>query len=294
MTKRLQTVLVAGATGYLGQHLVKAFHMAGYRVHALARTPEKLIAIDRYIDEIVMAEVTRPDTLTDVMRGVDLVVSAVGITRQQDGLTYMDVDYRANRNLLDEALAASVSRFAYIHVLNAEKMPNVAMARAKARFARELADADIASTVICPSGFYSDLVEILEMAKSGRIYLFGDGESRISPIDGADLAEAAVAAIERCEPRIEIGGSKSFSLNEVAQFAFDVVERPARITHVPIPIASSLVGLAKLLGAENKVGAIEFFLAASRLDMTAPPYGTISLSNFFTQGVNFASRDELS
>ena len=42
MSSKQQTVLVVGATGYLGGHLVKAFHAAGYTVHALARSPEKL------------------------------------------------------------------------------------------------------------------------------------------------------------------------------------------------------------------------------------------------------------
>jgi uncharacterized protein YbjT (DUF2867 family) len=285
-------VLVAGATGYLGQHMVKAFHEAGYRVLALVRTPEKLIALDRWIDEIVFAEVTKPETLAGRMRGVDLVVSAVGITRQRDGLSYADVDYRANRNLLDEALLQGVERFAYVHVLNAEKMPNVAMARAKARFARELEEAPVASTVICPSGFYSDLAEILSMAKSGRVYLFGDGEARISPIDGSDLAHAALATIEEGGARIEIGGPKSFTHNEVARLAFDIVDRPERITHIPIGLAEATIRLAKFFGAENEVGAIEFFLAASRLDMTAPPYGSVSLAQFFSRAHDGGERGE--
>ena len=283
MTDSKQTVLIAGATGYLGTHLVTACHAAGFRVVALARQPEKLIALNHAIDEIVFAEATDPATFSGQMRGVDLVISALGITRQKDGLTYEEVDYQANRNLLDEALAAGVPQFAYIHVLNAEKMPNVAMARAKSRFTKELAQADIQSTIICPSGFYSDLVEILDMAKSGRVYLFGDGEARMSPIDGADLAEAALSAIESGQPRIEIGGPQSFTQNEIAELAFEVVERPVRITRIPLALADGAIKLAKLFGAEAKVSAVEFFVAASKLDMTAPPYGTISLPRFFTQ-----------
>ncbi|MEM8985516.1 MAG: NmrA family NAD(P)-binding protein [Pseudomonadota bacterium] len=44
------TVLVVGATGYLGGHLIQAFHRAGYSVHALARTPDKLERLSSYID----------------------------------------------------------------------------------------------------------------------------------------------------------------------------------------------------------------------------------------------------
>jgi nucleoside-diphosphate-sugar epimerase len=37
-----KNVLIAGATGYLGQRLIKAYAEAGYSVRALARAPEKL------------------------------------------------------------------------------------------------------------------------------------------------------------------------------------------------------------------------------------------------------------
>ena len=38
-----------------------------------------------------------------VCEDIDVVISTVGITRQKDGMTYMDVDFQANANLIDEA-----------------------------------------------------------------------------------------------------------------------------------------------------------------------------------------------
>ena len=75
----------------------------------------------------------------------------------------MDVDYGANRNLLDEAKqSGSVSHFIYTHVLNADKMLHVELIAAKHRFVSELKSEyeetrKIRPCVVCPSGFYSGL-----------------------------------------------------------------------------------------------------------------------------------------
>lgn len=278
-TKR--TVLIAGATGYLGRHLISAYHGAGYRVFALARRPEALIDLDKQIDEIVYGEATKPQTLSGVMKDVNLVVSALGITRQVDGLSYEQVDYQANRHLLDAALESNVSQFLYVHVKNAELMPDVEMAAAKARFAADLDAADIHSTIVAPSGFFSDLVEVLDMARKGRVYLFGDGRALISPIDGRDLAEACVMASAAGSARIEVGGPEVLSLNETAEIAFAALRKKPRITHIPIAPVRAALSVAKWLGFNQEVGALDFFVVASRLDMSAPAYGSRTLGQFF-------------
>ena len=49
--------------------------------------------------------------------------------------------------------------------------------------------------VIRPTGYFSDMSENLKMAKSGRVYLIGDGYHKINPIHGADLAKVCVDAV---------------------------------------------------------------------------------------------------
>lgn len=281
MTQNRRTVLVAGATGYLGKHLVKAYAEAGYRVRALARSPEKLDQLGDQLDDVIVGQATDADSLKGCCDGVDLVVSALGITRQKDGLSYDQVDYGANRNLLNEAIAAGVDRFAYIHVLNAERMSGSAMARAKAQFAFELGAAPIASTIIRPSGFFSDLIEVLQMAQAGRVYLFGDGQSQISPIDGADLAALCVRATETGLDQLDAGGPETFTQNEIARLAFDVLNAPQAITHVPVSLGKAAIALAKIVGFGSAAGPLEFFLNASVLDMSAPPHGELCLRDAF-------------
>ncbi|MCA9925130.1 MAG: SDR family oxidoreductase, partial [Anaerolineales bacterium] len=143
-----QKVLVVGATGYLGQFVVKALKEAGYWVRALSRTEQKIEAVRPFIDDLFIGEATNPASLTGICDNIDIVFSSLGITRQKDGLTYMDVDYQANKNILDLALAAQVQQFMYISALHADKLHHVQILAAKERFVDELMAANIDHLII--------------------------------------------------------------------------------------------------------------------------------------------------
>jgi len=101
-------IVLAGATGYLGKHVAKELMKQQYPATILVRDKSKVPADLKKLETLV-AEVTKPDTLNGVMDNADVVVSTIGITKQKDGLTYMDVDYQANLNLLNEAKKAGVT-----------------------------------------------------------------------------------------------------------------------------------------------------------------------------------------
>ncbi len=273
-----KSYLIAGATGYLGKHLVRAAKSAGHHVRALARSPRN---VPSCADEIITAEATNVDSLKGICDGVDVVVSALGITRQRDGLSYEDVDYAANKNILDEAQRAGVKRFGYVHVLNANQMLHVPMVRVKSRFVDELRRSSIDSTVICPSGFYSDIEEVFAMARRGRVYLFGDGSSQASPIGGRDMADACISAVDSGRDELDVGGPETLSFQQMAELAFDVLGKPAKVTHIPLRLGTLGVAAAKLLGFAKAVGPFEFFVAASALDMCAPHHGSLRLREHF-------------
>ena len=127
----MKKVLVAGATGYLGQHIVKELKRQGFWVRALARKADKLESLSDYIDEKFIGEVTDSNSIREICKDIDIVFSSIGITKQKDNLTYMDVDYQGNKNLLEEAKKEGVSKFIYVSVFNAEKMRNLKGIQAK-------------------------------------------------------------------------------------------------------------------------------------------------------------------
>ena len=277
----MKKVLVAGATGYLGQFVVKALNAKGYWVRALGRSAAKLAPVEEYADELFVGEVTDPESLTGLCDGIDIVFSSVGITRQKDGLTYKDVDYQANRNLLTIAEASGASRFMYVHVLNAERLQHVAMIQAKQAFVDELKRSTLDHTVICPTGFFSDMEEFLKMARSGRVYLFGDGSNRINPIHGADLAEFCVGALESREQQLDVGGPEEFTYREIAELAFDTLDRPEKITCISKPLVSATVGALRWLSPAKVYGPLEFMASVMTMDVIGEANGQRRLADHF-------------
>ena len=238
-------VLVAGATGYLGHFLVRTLHERGYRVRALSRSEEKLSEIRSAIDEVFIGEVTKPETLKGVADNVNVVISAIGVTRQKEGFTYQDVDYQGNVNLLKEAQTSRVRKFIYVSALIAKDMQNLKIVQAKEGFVKALRESGIDYAVIRPNGYFSDMREFLKMAGQGRVLLFGRGEYRINPIHGKDVAEICVSAIDGTEREISFGGPKVYTHREIAEAAFRALDKAPKISCIPTFVAKIALNVSE-------------------------------------------------
>lgn len=277
----MMRVLLAGSTGYLGAHVARELHGRSMHFKAIARSPEKLKGGGIEPSEVLKAELTDPESIRGCCEGIDVVISTVGITRQKDGLTYMDVDYQANVNLLREAKKSGVRKFVYVGVLNGEKLRDLKICEAKELFVEELKKSGMDYCIVRPNGFFSDMSEFFDMAKKGRIFLFGNGELRSNPIHGQDLAEVCVDAIERSDKEIDIGGPETLTQIEIASMAFEVLGTAAKITHIPDWVRLAILKLVRRLTPAKVHGPIEFFMTVMAMDMLAPEYGNHTLREHF-------------
>ena len=276
-------VLLAGATGYLGQHLVQSMQKRSINFSAIARKPEKLYNLGLSPHQIITAEVTKPLTFIGQFEGCDTLISTVGITRQKDGLSYMDVDYQANVNLLQEAIKAGVKKFVYVSVLNGQFHRDLKILEAKEKFVDLLKSSGLDYIVIRPNGFFSDMGDFLEMAKGGRVYLFGDGNNKVNPIHGADLANVILDELYQANVEIEVGGPDILMHNEIAELALTLFAKRRRITHFPDWLRTAAIWLLRMLSSPKFYGPYEFFLTMMAEDQIAPRYGVRRLSAHFIE-----------
>jgi len=276
-------VLVAGASGYLGGFAVREFKSRGCIVRALVRSAGKSEKIREHIDELFFGEITDPESIRGACDNLDAVFSTVGITRQKDGLTYMDVDYQGNLNLLREAIEACVEKFVYVSVFNAEKLEDLKIVRAKRRFEEALKESSMDYTIVRPNGFFSDMLDYLEMARKGRGWVFGSGQNRINPIHGRDLAEVCAIALESDETLIDAGGPEILTHNQILSEAFDVMAKPVKISRVPIWARDLVLKGLRLFTSVRTYGPLEFFMTVLATDMVAPKTGQHRLRSFFEQ-----------
>ena len=109
MTNPGMTVLVVGATGSIGRLVVEEALLQGHSVRALVRTPDKARKLPREA-QVVLGDVTHPDTLPGAVDGVDAIVFTLG----SDGAGKVgaeSVDYGGVRNVL-AALGPRTARIA--------------------------------------------------------------------------------------------------------------------------------------------------------------------------------------
>lgn len=278
-------ILLAGATGYLGSYVLNALIEKQNQVVAIVRNPDKLLNTNENYLEIKQAEVIKPETLRDICKGIDTVISTVGITRQKDGLTYMDVDYQANMNLLKEAKKAGVKHFVYVSAINGNKYRNLKIFEAKEKFVDALKVSGLNYTIVRPNGFFSDMKDFLQMAKSGRVYLFGSGHQKFNPIHGKDLATFIVDNVEETNKELTIGGPDVLSLNEISELALNAFNKPIKIIHLPDWMRKLSIWSLRTFTSVKTYGPIEFFLTLMAEDNIAPTYGVQRLKDFYFKEV---------
>ena len=282
----MKKVLLAGATGYLGKYIAAELITQNYSTLVLIRNSEKFKAFNIQVDEIIKAKVTEKSTLINCCENVEVVISTVGITKQKDGLNYLDVDFHANMNLLDEAKRSGVKKFIYVSVLNGDKLRYLKICEAKEKFVDELRNSGLDYCIIRPSGFFSDMSEFLRMANKGKIYLFGDGNQKLNPIHGEDLARVCVSAVDKSEKEIDVGGPETLTQNKIADLAFIAVDKDPKIVHIPDFFRRMILKVGRLFMSSQSFGPVEFFMNAMAMDMVAPRYGTHHLIDFFKENKN--------
>jgi len=277
-------VLVAGATGYLGRYVVAELHSRGHLVRAVARDRDRACregpwgspSLDGLVDEWALGNVTDPRFTRDLAADVEHVVSTLGVTRQK--ADPWQIDNLANLAILTSALKHA-SSFTYINTLGGDRCP-ARLTRAKSAFAQTLSVAEINSQIINPPAYFSDMTEVLAMARRGLVAVFRP-EARINPIHGADLAAYVVDRTEEGRTGTwDVGGPDVLSWRELAHLAFDAVGKRSHVLTVPawaLPPALRLTGLFSPRLADTA----RFMAWNMTRDCVAPTTGTHHLADFY-------------
>lgn len=290
-TKR---VVVAGATGYLGRHVVRALHRDGWRVRALVRDPARLGTARDACDEIFVGEATRPETLTGLFDGADAAFSSIGIRHFKRRPTFREVDGQANLNLVEAAEATGVRRYVFVSVLDGEEVRSLSpLVEARERVVDRLGQSPMGATILRPTGFFNDMAEYLQMARRGRVWLIGDGSTRLNPIHGADLADVAAQVLADPDPPNvrSVGGPDTFTQREIAKLAFDVLGTPVHTGRLPVWLVTAL-GYAATPISPNAGAILRMFALLGRRDAVGEPVGTHRLRDAFVELAHAGRLDE--
>ena len=120
---RAQSILVTGATGYIGGRLIALLEARGLHVRCLARQPEKLRPRVREQTEIVQGDVLNPASLDEALKGIHTGYYLVHL--MAGSKDFEKEDRQAAKNFADAAVRAGVRRIIYMGGLGDENAPDL-------------------------------------------------------------------------------------------------------------------------------------------------------------------------
>ena len=149
------TVLVAGATGFLGSEICRQLISKNKNVKGLVRTtsdPNKVAQLKESGVETIEGDLKNKDSLKNALRGVSAIISTVSSTlSRQEGDSIQTVDDEGQNNLIDAAITAGVSQFVYISFC---AMPGECpLQTAKRKVEKHLAESGLNYTILQPTYF---------------------------------------------------------------------------------------------------------------------------------------------
>ncbi|MBU9763534.1 NAD-dependent epimerase/dehydratase family protein [Mycobacterium sp. TNTM28] len=219
-----RTVLVTGATGTLGHHVVPEATEAGHHVRALSRR-------DRVGYTGVhwhQADLLKPDTLDAALDGVDVVVHCA---TQATGTK----DIRAARNLIEAVRRRGVGHLVYISIVGIEDIP-LPYYKTKLRVEQALASSGIGHTILRATQFH-ELIEKMFSAQRFSPVLWALRGVSFQPIDTRDVASRLVSLID-AEPagRVpDIGGPSVHSHPDLGRMYLSAHNSHRRVARFTIP-----------------------------------------------------------
>lgn len=235
-------VLVTGATGFIGRHVVRSLWEAGHSVRVYVRPRSNAGHLVTYGVEIIRGELWERPGLERAFRYSDSVVHLVGVIADRKGATLEQVIAGGARAVVEGAKAAGVKKFLHMSALGTRPGAPSRYHRAKLAAEEAVRASGIPFTIFRPSivfgpgeRFFSE-----NLAGTARVLpvipVPGSGENRFQPVAVGDVARAFVRALEGTEnlgKTYELGGPRSYSMNDLWKLVLDALGMRRRIVHVP-------------------------------------------------------------
>lgn len=204
--ERPRRILVAGASGFLGRHLVARLVGRGHTVRGLARSPDPALVRERV--EWHPGDLTRPETLVGAADGQEVVVHLVGIGQERAGETFRGVHVVGTGNLVAEARRAGAERFIFVSVAGA-RPGGSPFFRTKYEAEKRVAGSGLSYVIFRPSIVYGpgDQFTTALALLLRRLPVFpvlAVGSLRLQPVAVEDVADALAQAAERSDLQDEI------------------------------------------------------------------------------------------
>jgi len=255
-----ELMLVTGASGFVGGHMVEYLVRRGKRVRAMVRDEKKADALKQHDVEVVVADLRDKDSLASAVKGVSGVYHIASLFRQAGfpESVFYDINAEGVRRLLDVSMAAGVKRF--IHCATVGVLGHVAEPPANEETPYNPGDmyqrtklegekialaafrsGKIPGVVIRPAMIYGPgdtrNLKLFRMIARRKFCYVGKGLCSVHFVDVRDLVAAFDLAMAKESLNGEIyiiAGEKAVPLTEMVELIARTLGVPPPRLHLPV------------------------------------------------------------
>jgi len=269
----MKQVMVTGANGFIGQHMVNRLLSLGVKVHALVRR-RKI----RFADEVEVFEgdISNSDVVKRAVAGVDAVIHLAGkahdLSGRDEAKDYFEVNIEGTRNLLDCCNNSKVKHFIYFssvkamtesneNILDESFIPEPTTPYGESKLAAEklvarfgarsgIKTASLRLCAVYGHGNKGNVYTLIEAIDQGRFVMMGRGNNLRSMVYVGNVVDATIAVIERnisCEAVYIVTDGIDYTVREL----YEVIAKGLGKRHLPFYIPMSI---AKGLGWAGRIG----------------------------------------
>lgn len=246
-------ILVTGATGSVGQHLVESLLAAGKPVRCLVRHPNGRAAqrLRRQGAELAAGNVADEQSVVRAATGADALVHLVAVIREKGGATFPGINYRGTLHVLDAARRAEVQRVIHLSALGADPSSPYPYLRSKGLAAEAVRQSGLAFTIFRPSVIFGENDEFIRLLAAvvkamPVVPIVGSGQSLLQPVWVGDVTAAILRALDDVHTvgrSYDLGGPQQLSYEEIVGLVIATLGAHRLKVHVPLAVMHPVAGL---------------------------------------------------
>lgn len=259
-------ILVTGATGFIGSHLVEALVDKGYKVYGLFRDNKKSEFLRRLGAKPVYGDLLNKDSLINALKNIDVVfhLAAALHANTKSKKTFFDVNVLGTKNLIEACLESKVKKFVHCSSVGVHGItkrlanedspckPTTDYDKSKysaEKLVRNYLNNKMDITIVRPAAIvygprdFSAMYGLFKAIESKKFMIIGDGRNIIHMIYVKNLVHGMILASEN-----KIANGQTYILadetlttvRDIQNIIAKTLNTPKNNFHIPIWFATLL------------------------------------------------------
>ncbi len=238
-------LLITGATGFVGKHLLKALSKHEINILTRKEISGKNVFSGSLFEKEILLKASE----------VDIVIHLAGTA---DGDVFK-VNYEGTKNLIDACVQNNVRKFIFVSSYDA--VLNTDYGKSKLKAEEYLKSSGLNYIIFRPTVIYGkdnkkDIGKLIALAKLGIVPVPGDGNFKLQPLFVEDFVSIIVKSIESKHKNkiYSIGGGDALTFNEMVEVISNHLVK--KVIKIKIPVF--LIKLRNRTLLKDKVCSNEF------------------------------------